>query len=127
MASTAYLAAGKFVSKNVYEMRWVNTAGTTGAGHPLDAPNLPDKTLFIQGPTTGAGTSRVVIEGTSVTGAPSVVPWTTLTSPTDGQLDFTALPTTAIVRVIRENPLRIRPRYHTVTGGAIIPVVIVCR
>tara|TARA_Y100000310_G_scaffold258188_1_gene266510 strand:+ start:2666 stop:3046 length:381 start_codon:yes stop_codon:yes gene_type:complete len=126
MPSTVYVRAGKYIMKGVHEMIWT-TSGAAGAGTPLDAPNLPDKTMYINGPSTGGGTSQIIIEGTNITGAPSVVPWITLTSPTDGLLDFTAMVTTAIMRVIRENPLRIRPRFAVVTTGETLSVVIISR
>jgi uncharacterized protein YxjI len=87
------------------------------------AANLPDKTVQLQGPT--GGTSRIIIEGTNGAAA-STATWVTLTTPTDGSLDFTDV-TGGTLKVIRENPLMIRPRFETVTSGKSLTVQIVAR
>jgi hypothetical protein len=125
-AIAALLGTVEYVQKGVAQMTWGATI--SGVGNSFDAPHLPEKTLFISPPTSAGGTSRVIIEGSNVstvTGAINV--FTTLTSPTDGQLDFSAIPAAGIIRVIRENPRVIRPRFETVTAGEDLQVMIVAR
>jgi|6_EtaG_2_1085325.scaffolds.fasta_scaffold03487_7 hypothetical protein len=121
-AIAALLGSCSYVQRGVLKMEW--TATVSGVGNFLDAPHLPDKTVHIKAPSTISGTSRIIIEGTN--GAPSDGPWTTLTTPTDGLLDYVGI-VTSMMKVIRENPLYIRPRYETVTAGESLNVVIISR
>jgi hypothetical protein len=129
MAVTAIaplLGTVEYIYKGVAEMKWGATI--SGVGNSFDAPHLPEKTVHIKAPTTAGGTTRVIIEGTNattVTGADAV--FQTLTSPTDGLLDFTTIAAAGILRVIRENPRFIRPRFETVTAGENLQVRIVAR
>jgi hypothetical protein len=125
-AIAALLGSVSYIQKGVAQMTWGATI--SGVGNSFDAPHLPEKTLHIRPPTTAGGTSRIIIEGTNsttITGADEV--FTTLTSPTDGQLDFTSIPAAGIIRAIRENARFIRPRFETVTTGETLQVQIVAR
>ena len=120
-AIAALQAASVAVARGVYAQRW--TATISGVGNPMVAANLPDKTVQIQGPT--GGTSRIIIEGTN--GAVvSTATWVTLSTPTDGALDFTDV-TGGTLQVIRENPLMIRPRFDTVTAGKTLTAQVLAR
>ena len=125
-AIVALLGSGSFIAKGVHQQTW--NATVSGRGNPLSAANMPDKTVTIGGATTAAGTSKVIIEGTNEPYAttPTAL-WQTLTSPTDGDLDFTALATTIVVRAIRESPRFIRPHFDTVTTGSTLQVIIISR
>ncbi len=125
-AVLALVGTGSYVSKTVHEQSW--TATVSGRGNFLDAANLPDKTVQIGGPSTAAGTSRIIIEGTNESWPTTpTARWSTLTSPTDGVFDFTAMATTAIIRTLRENPRYIRPFFQVVTAGETLRVTIISR
>lgn len=125
-AVAALLGSGDYISRGVHQQTW--SATISGRGNPISNASLPDKTVSIAGATTAAGTSRVIIEGTNEAWptTPTAV-WQTLTSPTDGNMNFTTLATTMIVRAIRENPRFIRPNFDTVTGGSTLQVIIISR
>jgi hypothetical protein len=110
-AITALLAKVESPVRGVYIQEW--TATVSGRGNPLHAAYLPDKTVQMQGPT--GGTSQIIIEGTNGS-VVSTATWITLTTPTDGDLSFTNV-TGGTMKVIRENPLMIRPHFSVVTGG----------
>lgn len=120
-AIAALQTAGLYISKGVHSMSW--SATVSGVGTPLDAAALPEKTVQMQGPT--GGTSRIIIEGTNGDTAGTAT-WVTLSTPTDGLLDFTNV-TGGILKVIRESPRMIRPRFETVTTGKTLTVLIVSR
>lgn len=122
-AVAALLAEVKSLTKGVYFQEW--TATVSGVGNPLHAAHLPDKTVYIGAVTTGSGTSRVYVEGTNGAAA-STATWATLTTPTDGLIDFTGVSTPSI-KIIRENPRMIRPVFLTVTTGETMSVGIICR
>jgi hypothetical protein len=124
-AVAALLGSGNYIAKGVYQHTW--TATVSGRGNPLSAANLPDKTFTLNGATTAAGTSRVILEGTNDASPGATTVWMPLTSPTDGDMDFTTLPTTAVMRSIRENPRYIRPHFHTVTTNSTLNLIIIAR
>ena len=121
-AIAALQSAGKYIARGIYQMEW--TAAVSGVGTPLDAFQYPDKTVQIQGPTSG-GSSRIIIEGTNG-GVVSTATWITLTTPTDGDLDFTNV-TGGVMRAIRENPRMIRPRFESVTAARSLNVRIIAK
>ena len=120
-APAALITNGKYISKGVYSMGW--SATVAGVGNPMYAAALPDKTFQLQGPT--GGTSNIVIEGTNGSTV-STATWITLTTPTDGLIDFTNV-TGSILKVIRENPRMIRPNFVTVTTGKTLTCTIIAR
>ena len=125
-AIAALIGYGKYVSKGVHEQVW--NANVSGRGNYLDAAALPDKTVHILGPSTGGGSSRIILEGTNESYPTTpTARWTTLTSPTDGDFDFTAMVTVGIIRALRENPRYIRPHFETVTTGETLGVIIISR
>ncbi len=125
-ALATMLAECTAIAKGVYRQKWsAGVVASGNVGNPMVAPNLPDKTVYIEGPSTAAGTTRIIIEGTN--GAVvSTATWTTLTTPTDGALDFSGV-TAARIKVIRENPRMIRPRFPVVTAGETVSVEIIAR
>lgn len=120
-AIAALLGSGDYIIQGVHKMEW--SATISGVGNPLQAAHLPDKTVQLLGPT--GGSSQIIIEGTNGD-APSTAIWTILTTPTDGDLDFTNV-TGGIIKAIRENPRMIRPRFPAVTAGTILNVIIISR
>ena len=120
-AIASLLADTVAISRGVYLTEWSATA--SGVGNPLSAPDFPDKTVQLQGPT--GGTSRIILEGTNGALA-STATWIVLTTPTDGDIDFTNV-TGGVLKIIRENPRMIRPRFETVTSGKTLIVRIVSR
>jgi hypothetical protein len=124
-ALTALLGSGDYIARGVHQHTW--NATVSGRGNPLSGAHLPDKTFTLNGATTAAGTSRVSLEGTNDATIVATTVWSTLTSPTDGDLDFTSLPTTGFVRAIRENPRYIRPFFQVVTTGSTLNVIVISR
>jgi hypothetical protein len=123
-ALAALLGKVEYIERGVAVQEW--SATISGVGNPLHAPHLPEKTVHIGAPTTLAGTSRIIIEGSNGTAA-STATWLPLTTPTDGLLDFTSVTAGGQLKVIRENPRMIRPHFHTVTTGETLTVRIVAR
>ena len=120
-AIAALFAPCVAIARGVYAQRW--TATVSGVGNPMKAAHLPDKTVQLQGPT--GGTSNIIIEGTNGS-VVSTATWITLTTPTDGDLNFTNV-TGGIMKVIRENHFMIRPKFLTVTAGKALTVQIIGR
>ena len=118
-AVAALLGSGSYIQKGVYTHTW--NATVSGRGNPLSAVHLADKTIQIQGPT--GGTSRIIIEGTNGDDA-STATWITLTTPTDGALDFTNV-TGGQLKGILQNPRLIRPHFETVTTGKTLSVILI--
>jgi hypothetical protein len=104
-------------------MSWSFVSGGARIGYAMNAPNLPDKTVWVEGPT--GGTSQIIIEGTNATTATvGATQWYTLSyAATGGDLDFT----TREVGQILENTRYIRPRCVTVTNGMTVTVKILAR
>jgi hypothetical protein len=124
-AVAALLGSGDYIVKGVHQIEW--NATVSGRGNPLSAANMPDKTMTINGVTTAGGSSRIILEGTNDDPLSATTAWQTLTSPTDGDMDFTGLPTTGFVKAIRENPRYIRPFFQIVTTNSTLNVIIISR
>ena len=104
----AFTGTVSYVRKGVARMTW--TATVSGTGNPIDASHLPDKTLYLYGPT--GGTTGVTIEGAyALTG-----PYWSLHDVNGALLEALV---TGLVAAIQENPPFIRPRATTVTGGIV--------
>jgi len=114
----------EYITRGVAVQEWGATV--SGVGLPMHAAHLPEKTVHISPPSTLAGTSRIIIEGSNGSAA-STATWVPLTTPTDGLLDFTAVTTGGQMKVIRENPRMIRPHFETVTTGETLVVRIIAR
>ena len=113
MATADISAAHHMTARGVVEMTWTAT-GVTGVGFAMHAPNYPDKTVHVLGPT--GGTSQVVIEGTNATTPTTAAAnWTTLADPQGNALSTT----TQIIEAILENPRYIRPRFPVATGPTV--------
>ncbi len=118
MATADLPASHKFIAKGIVEMRWTAT-GVTGVGFAMNAPNLPDKTVHVLGPT--GGTTQVVIEGTNATTATvGATDWTTLVDPQGTALDHVS----SFIETILENPRYIRPRIPVATGPDVTVTII---
>lgn len=129
MATAAVIGSGVWLAKGVHQHVWNWSTTATGAGNPINNPMLPDKTVQIWYPTSGATPiSHIVIEGSNATGLPAAelgaTEWFTLTSPTDGDLDTpNALNGSGALKIIRENPRWIRPRVSSITGAAKVIII----
>ena len=125
MATADTPAAHKMIAKGICHMSWLfpTAAGdTTGIGYAMNAPNLPDKTVYVMGPTSG--TTRLVIEGTNAsTPDEGVTTWITLTDAQGNPLDHVS----QYIETILENPRYIRPRAPVVTAARAIRVTIIAR
>ena len=116
------------VSRGAYRARWLFVSGVFASGdvgQAFDAPHLPDKSVWVDGPT--GGTTAVVIEGPNepqaATSSHPTGPWQTLHSAAV-QGATTLSFTDSGVDQILENTLYVRPRLETATGGQSITVVI---
>lgn len=108
--------ACEYISKGVAQITWSGLSASGDVGRAHVAPDLNDKTVYVEGPA--GGTTQVVLEGTNTaTGT-----YTTLTDPLGNALEFT----TATTAVILQNPRYIRPRLNTATGVS-VNVIIVAR
>lgn len=116
MATGDIPASTVAIAKGVYKTQW-SVTGVTGIGYALNAPNLPDKTLHVLGPT--GGTTQVVVEGTN-DDTPTGDNWTTLVDPHETDLSFTD----EAIEAILENPRYIRPRFPVATGPAVTVTII---
>jgi hypothetical protein len=123
MATYAILGDTKAIARGVYETTWLATV--SGVGNPLNCSRLSEHTVQCVGPT--GGTSRIIIRGSNAADASSATAvWNVLSTPTDGNLDFTNV-TGGLVKVVLETPRSIQPQFETVTTGKTLSVIIVSR
>ena len=127
MATAAVLGSTVALSKGVYKTEWNWTTTASGGSNPMNAPHLPEKTVQVHGPT--GGDTSVIIQGSNVSAVPptgvGASEWTTLTTPTDGELTLAGALNSGSLRVIRENPRYIRSQVSSVTE--VVKVVVISR
>ncbi len=124
MATAVVMAEHKMIAKGVMAITWKWTATVTGFGSTLNAPNLPDKTVQVLGPTGGTTSIRIMgSNATTPTGSYSL-----LQDDQNTALSFTNASGEGEIEVVMQNPRWIRPYASTVTGGDSLPEVrMVCR
>lgn len=105
-----------WIAKGVLKSTWTGLLNGD-QGTPLDAPNLPDKTLQIKG-TPGVGFS-LTIEGSNDGGTT----YDPLEDPQGGALTFTT--TTDIMEAIQENPGQLRPNVTAGDGTTNVDVIVI--
>lgn len=107
--STAiYSYTGEWIAKGVHRTHWAPTV--SGAGLAQSAPQLPDKTVIVSGPT--GGTTAVTIQGSNATTATAGYFALNSAAATGGALSGL---TAAGVFTILENTRWIRPLLTTAT------------
>lgn len=102
-----------WIARGVHKTAWNNLTGSGDTLLPQTSPNLPDKTVSVDGTFASA---VVTIQGSN-----DGIAYSTLNDPTGAALTFTA----DAIKQVLENPAFIRGVASGATGGTDVNIIMV--